>query len=255
VLLVLLISWQVGAVETDSNRVTPVQYSCNDANLIKRMADRLLVYYYCLTTMDKLRMEKEANYVDEDTGLPRRCTNVMYNYKEEDFSERVYIVDEVKEFQDQLRAQYDERIRRNNSERIQRFFMEDILHWPDNRAEQESRVIELTHKALNMTGHGTKLPISEASQRALEQAERGVSIVELFLALSSLNSDLTNGCDTVNITNFEIVNGACSPIKSFTPKLVNVLTMNARDQLLEIKAGDGCWTFWQIYGKYFGSSQ
>ena len=227
---------------TTNAQVASHNEKCQDPAVLKEMSDRLLVHYYCTTTLNPLRMEKEAGYVDYN-GLPKVCNEAVRNL-DEGFWMRDYLISEVSDHDAALRRKFDERARNNGISRVVEFLLGQF-GWPTSQSARDNMSEKLARKLRNqMLGVEVKTP------KLFNQIRKVGGHIDLFLALSSLNSDLTNGCGVPSITNMEIVNGACTKIIAYTPKFVHLLKQSYRNQALEIRSGLNCSTFWSIYEGY-----
>lgn len=187
-------------------------------------------------------MEKEAGYVD-DNGLPKVCNEAVRNL-DEGFWMRDYLISEISSHDGALRQEYERRIRNNNATRILDFVL-SRFGWPSSDSARSNLAGKYARKLRNeMLGVEIKTP------QLFRQVQQVGNHIDLFTALSSLNSDLTNGCGIPSITNMEIVNGACRKIRAYTPRFVEVLKMSHANQYLEIRSGLNCGTFWDIYEGY-----
>jgi hypothetical protein len=216
---------------------------CSNREVLKEMADRLLVHYYCTTTLNPIRMEKEAGYVD-DNGLPKVCNEAIRNL-DEGFWMRSYLISEISSHDSSLRQEYDRRINRNNKSKRIIDFVLTYLGWPRDSDERVRLEGKLANKLRNEV-----LGIKVRTHQLYRQVRQVTGHIDLFLALSSLNSDLSYSCDTTSITNTELVNGACRKIIAYTPRCVEVLKLSHANQYLEIRSGLNCGTFWDIYEGY-----
>jgi hypothetical protein len=187
-------------------------------------------------------MEKEAGYVDEN-GLPKVCNEAIRNL-DEGFWMRSYLISEISSHDSSLRQKYDQRIRNNNANRILDFVL-TYLGWPRDPGERVRLEGKLANKLRNEV-----LGIKVRTPQLYRQVRQVTGHIDLFLALSSLNSDLRYGCGIPSITNVEFVNGACRKIIAYTPRFVEVLKLSHADQYLEIRIGLNCETFWDIYEGY-----
>lgn len=220
----------------------PHNEKCSDREVLKEMSDRLLVHYYCTTTLNPTKMEKETGYVD-DNGLPKMC-NVAIRNLEAGFPMRSYLISEISRHDRSLRQDYERRIRNNNALRILDFVLSSF-GWPNGDRERGKLAQSYARTMRNeMLGVEIKTP------KLFKEVRKVGNHIDLLLALSSLNSDLTNGCGIPSITNMEIVNGSCRKIIAYTPRFVEILKQSHENQYLEIRTGLNCGTFWDIYEGY-----
>lgn len=242
--------------------------------VVDEMADRLLVHYHCSSMVVGWQIAQVFKFSGvqfqqrdaqgkpipfwDDNGLPIKCNEYiqkLHDLYSADPAMRV-MAEEV-DFRNELapllrghsailREHFESRRRAYQMNTIGNF-LADLFGLPRdaNQAIERSRTI-----AGRIYNAMSSRPIQTP---ALFRAVSGAKAkLDLFVSLWSLNSDLTNGCGEISITNWELKDGRCRRINEYTPMFLDFLTDTRSNIRLAARSPVNCHTLLKIHNNYLG---